>query len=142
MRTRQLSSVVAVLAVLALGGCGGDDSGTSAGDNASTPATDQAATTPSNTRAPSGEPVRSAKVEISDFKFTPAKVTIQAGGKITWLNDGPSAHTATLDDGSFDSGTLQEGKLKSQSFKQAGTFTYHCSIHPQMTGAVEVVPSR
>ena len=44
-----------------------------------------------------------------------------------------------LHDGSFDTGTLEEGKLKSETFKEAGTYSYICSIHPDMHGTVEVV---
>jgi plastocyanin len=51
-------------------------------------------------------------------------------------------HTATADDGSFDTGPLEEGKLKSETFKRAGTFTYHCAIHPSMHGTVEVVEAQ
>jgi len=92
-----------------------------------------------NAPAPSGEAVRSAKVEIVDFAYEPATVTIQAGGKVTWLNQDSDEHTATLDDGSFTTGALAEGKLKSESFKTPGTFTYFCEIHPDMKGTVEVV---
>jgi plastocyanin len=60
---------------------------------------------------------------------------------VIWLNDGPSAHTATSDDDVFDTGTLEEGKLKSESFDEAGTYPYFCSIHPQMKGTVKVVES-
>jgi plastocyanin len=48
-------------------------------------------------------------------------------------------HTATADDGSFDTGTLEEGKLKSETFKEARTYTYFCEIHPSMHGTVEVI---
>jgi plastocyanin len=53
---------------------------------------------------------------------------------VIWLNDGPSPHTATSNNDVFDTGTLQVGKLKSKSFKEAGTYHYSCSIHPQMKG--------
>jgi len=66
-------------------------------------------------------------------------VTIQAGGKVTWINRDSAPHTATADDGSFDTGDLEEGKLGSQSFKDPGTFSYFCEIHPDMTATVEVV---
>jgi plastocyanin len=66
-------------------------------------------------------------------------VTIQSGGKVTWLNRDSTAHTATLDDGSFSTGNLAEGKLKSESFKVPAAYPYHCEIHPEMKGAVEVV---
>ena len=66
-------------------------------------------------------------------------VTIEEGGKVIWQNEDSAPHTATADDGSFDTGTLEEGKLKSENFKEAGTYTYICSIHPDMHGTVEVV---
>jgi plastocyanin len=94
-----------------------------------------------NAPAPSGEAVRSEKVEIVNFAYDPDPVTIQEGGKVIWLNQDSTPHTATADDGSFDTGTLQEGKLKSETFKEAGTFTYHCELHPNMHGTVEVVES-
>jgi plastocyanin len=138
----------AVLALTALGvaGCGSDDDG----DSGSATATEStAATTESgddsasggNASAPSGDAVRSAKVEIVDFAYDPDPVTIEEGGKVIWQNEDSAPHTATADDGSFDTGTLEEGKLKSESFKEAGTYTYICSIHPDMHGTVEVVPA-
>ena len=39
-------------------------------------------------------------------------------------------------DGSFDTGTLDKGKLKSETFKEAGTYPYFCEIHPTMHGSV------
>ncbi len=92
-----------------------------------------------NTSAPSGAAPRAAKVEIADFAYDPDPVTVQVGGKVTWLNQDSAPHTATAEDGSFDTGTLEEGKLKSETFKQAGTYEYICQIHPDMHGVVEVV---
>ena len=83
--------------------------------------------------------IRHVRVEIEGFEFVPSTVTIQEGGKVIWINRDSTEHTATLDDGSFDSGVLAEGKLKSESFKQPGTYAYHCALHPDMTGTVEVV---
>jgi plastocyanin len=137
------------LALALIGGCGGggDTSGTT-GEGAATeaePAETGAegegteAETPGNAPAPSGEAVRAEKVEIVDFSYDPDPVRIQVGGKVTWLNQDSSPHTATADDGSFDTGTLEEGKLKSETFKEPGTIEYHCSIHPEMHGTIEVV---
>jgi plastocyanin len=58
---------------------------------------------------------------------------------VIWQNEGEAPHTATADDRSFDTGTVEAGKLKSESFKEPGTFTYICEIHPEMKGTVEVV---
>jgi plastocyanin len=76
---------------------------------------------------------------ITDFKFSPGTTTIHLGDAITWTNNGPSPHTATANDGSFDTGTLAKGKSASHTFTQSGTFAYICSIHPFMHGTVVVL---
>lgn len=139
MTLRRAIALPLMFAVFSLAACGGDnsdsDSTAADGDAAARPSEGGSATAP----APSGEAVRSAKVEIVDFAYAPVAVTVQTGGKVTWLNQDSTEHTATLDDGSFSTGDLAEGKLKSEPFKTAGTYAYHCEIHPQMKGTVEVV---
>ena len=78
---------------------------------------------------------------ISDFKFTPATVTIHSGDTITWTNDGPSEHTATASNGSFDTGLLKKGQSASHTFTQPGTYAYICTIHPFMHGTIVVLAS-
>jgi plastocyanin len=80
-------------------------------------------------------------VTIADFLFSPGSITIHVGDTIVWTNNGPSAHTATANNGSFDTGVLQKGKSASVTFHNPGTFDYHCSIHPFMHGAVVVLAS-
>jgi plastocyanin len=75
---------------------------------------------------------------ISDFKFSPATITIHVGDTITWTNNGPAPHTATANDHSFDTGTLNKGQSASHTFTTAGTFAYICAIHPFMHGTVVV----
>ena len=89
--------------------------------------------------APSGEAQKSEKVQIVEFTYEPDPVVVQVGGKVIWQNEDTAPHTATADDGSFDTGTIENGKLGSATFKEAGTFTYFCEIHPTMHGTVEVV---
>lgn len=156
MQAKQLFASPVLCAVLALAvfgvtGCGGgDDNGDSSSATVTETTTEstEATTEPGddsasggNASAPSGDAVRSAKVEIVDFAYDPDPVTIEQGGKVTWQNEDSAPHTATADDGSFDTGTLDEGKLKSETFKQVGTYAYICSIHPDMHGTVEVVPA-
>lgn len=139
MTMQRATALLMMLAALSLAACGDDSSDTETTSDeaaAGSPATSQEG---GNAAAPSGEAVRSAKVEIVDFAYDPATVTIQAGGKVIWQNRDADEHTATLDDGSFTTGALAEGKLKSESFKTPGTFTYFCEIHPDMKGTVEVV---
>ena len=87
---------------------------------------------------PSAAAQGSASVGIVDFAFDPSSVAVDAGATVTWTNQGPSAHTVTADDGSFDSGTLNAGASFSFTFTSAGTVPYHCTIHPNMVGSVVV----
>ena len=85
-------------------------------------------------------PVQAADsgVTIANFAFDPATVTIQVGDVVTWTNQDSVAHTATADDGSFDTGQLANGAFETVPFNTAGTFAYVCSIHAQMTGTIVV----
>ncbi len=91
-----------------------------------------------SSKEPSAKASSSATVTISDFKFTPDTVTVNEGDTVTFNNDGPTVHTATADDGSFDTGSLREGESGSATFTQAGTITYFCQPHPFMKGSVVV----
>jgi LPXTG-motif cell wall-anchored protein len=77
-------------------------------------------------------------VTISDFEFSPAQITIQEGDTVTWTNDGPTAHSATASDGSFDTGIFSAGGSRSHTFDEPGTFAYICTPHPNMEGTVVV----
>jgi plastocyanin len=102
-------------------------------------ATTTAATSTPETAAGTAEPAaRFTTVTIKDFEFDPATVTVKLGDDVMWTNDGPSIHTVTADDGSFDSGDLDAGKTYVHTFTMLGTFDYHCSIHPFMKGQVVV----
>jgi plastocyanin len=138
MKPKALLAPALILIAFALASCGGGSDTTSSETEAEPTATTAPAEAPA---APAeGEKLeRSVKVEIANFEYSPDPVQVEAGGKVIWQNEDSVAHTATADDGSFDTGEIDEGKLKSESFKQPGTFTYHCEIHPQMHGTIEVV---
>ncbi len=90
---------------------------------------------------PNPGPTGSNAVNISGFAFAPATITVKAGDKVTWTNKDSTAHTVTSDDGRFaSSGTLSQNQTYTVTFGTAGTFAYHCSIHPTMTGTVTVTP--
>ena len=80
----------------------------------------------------------STGVGISDFKFAPGTVTVSVGDTVTWSNSGPTGHSATATDGSFDTGILAKGSSGSHTFSQAGTFSYICKPHPFMKGKIVV----
>jgi len=139
MKLRLLLAPALIVIALAFAACGsdGDDETSTQGDSAT--ATTEKEEAGGSTPAPSGEAQRAEKVEIVEFAYSPDPVTVQTGGKVIWQNQDTAPHTATADDGSFDTGTLERGKVKSETFKQVGTYPYFCEIHPTMRGTVEVV---
>lgn len=83
-----------------------------------------------------------AEVEVVDFAFEPAMVTVEPGTTVTWTNAGERPHTVTADDGAFDSGRLDPGEQFSVAFDEPGTFTYFCGFHPEMQGTVMVAEAQ
>lgn len=83
----------------------------------------------------------SASVTIADFFFSPASVTVAIGDTVTWHNTGQAPHNATANDGSFKTPDLNQGRSASHRFASAGTFSYICTIHPNMHGTVRVLSS-
>ena len=78
------------------------------------------------------------EVWIQGMVFSPASITVAAGTTITWTNKDGVAHTVTSDTGLFDSGSMSNGATFSPTFSTAGTFPYHCSVHPGMKATVAV----
>lgn len=147
---RTLPSLVLIALALAAAGCGSGDSttgeeatGEEGGRTTTQPPSGEGNTPPGGVSAPapSGDAARAEKVSIAEFAYDPDPVTIEEGGKVIWVNRDSAPHTATAEDGSFDTGTIETDKLESESFKQPGTYTYFCEIHPDMRGSVEVVAS-
>jgi plastocyanin len=77
-------------------------------------------------------------IEIVDFAFSPAELTVPVGTTVTWTNQDSAPHTVTADDGSFDSGRLNQGDSFSFTFETPGTYTYVCAFHPNMTATITV----
>jgi plastocyanin len=86
----------------------------------------------------SGSKAAANEVAIQDFQFAPASITVKAGEHVTFQNHGNAVHTATADDGYFDSDTIASGTGYTVHFAEAGTHAFHCKIHPSMKGTVTV----
>ncbi len=89
----------------------------------------------SNTSTP--PPVANA-VSIVNMSFSPATLTVPVGTNVTWTNNDNMTHTVTSDASGFDSGDITMGSKYSRVFSVAGTYTYHCTIHPAMKGTIVV----
>ena len=123
-------SILLVVGVLAAS-CGGGTGGT--GTTATTGGATTTAGTPTTAGGGGG-----AQVVMKGFAFDPASMTIKAGESVTWTNQDPADHTVVADKGEFKSSTLANGATFTFKFDQAGTYAYHCGIHPSMTGTVVV----
>ncbi|HEY6637127.1 MAG TPA: cupredoxin family copper-binding protein [Solirubrobacterales bacterium] len=95
----------------------------------------------SSAPTPKAQKSASASVTMGDLFFSPTSVTIAVGDTVTWNNTGQAPHNATADDGSFKTPDLNNGQSASHTFAQAGTFSYICTIHPNMKGTVRVLSS-
>jgi len=78
-------------------------------------------------------------VQIQNFNFTPATITIKAGDSVSWENFDGSPHTVTSDSGNeLGSLLLQKGQTYKHTFNAPGAYTYHCSVHTSMKGTIIV----
>ncbi len=78
-------------------------------------------------------------VSIVNFAYSPEALSVNTGDSVTWTNKdaAPEGHDVTGD--GLDSGLMNQGDTYSFTFEDAGSYSYICSIHPSMTGSVEVL---
>jgi plastocyanin len=77
-------------------------------------------------------------VIIEGVQFTPAALTVRAGDAVTWINRDPFPHTATSNQGRFDSHAIEPGRSWTFTPRKAGVTPYGCMYHPTMKGTLRV----
>jgi plastocyanin len=78
-------------------------------------------------------------IDITNFKYKPASLTVKRGSTVTWVNGDAAPHTATAGGaGGFDTGTLNKGDKKTLTLGKPGTYAYICAFHPFMKATVVV----
>jgi plastocyanin len=141
MLKRPLLTVAAGAALL-LGACssGGASTAPSAAASAAPPAASAEASAPAAGGAPCAENSAAGEVSVSikGFAFNPAAITAKVGQTITFTNEDSAPHTATLDDGSCTTPQIAPGSADGLMFTAAGTYPFHCSVHPTMKGTITV----
>ena len=89
-----------------------------------------------------GEPAAAVSddttVEIVEFLYEPEALTVEAGSTITWVNSDKAPHTATADDGSFNTESISQDQESEVTLDEPGTYAYFCEFHPFMKATVEV----
>lgn len=131
---RSVKTAALVLAVgLGAAACGGDEGGDAAEEAAGAPVT----------------------AHIKVFQFQPARLKVEKGAVVTWINDDDIGHTVTSGtrkyaagdsgkiestnkDGKFDAALEKAGAKATHTFDEAGTFHYFCDRHPGMEADVVV----
>jgi plastocyanin len=124
-------AVVSAILMFAIA-CGGGD--------ATPPTTPSPAPSPTPTASGSSSsvtiPVGAAS--LGNRAYAPDDLNVAVGATVTWTNTDSTSHTSTSDVTGFDSGIVAPGGQFSFAFQTAGTFPYHCAIHPGMVGTVVV----
>ena len=123
--------LVAGLFVLSLvvAACSSDDNG------GGTTATTGGAT--GTTAATGGGGGGGTTITIAGFAFDPSTITVSGPTEVTITNNDSTTHTFTLDDGSVDQ-TMDPGATETVTIDVSAATGFHCNIHPQMTGQIEV----
>ena len=141
-----LCLMLVVVGVLLLAACGSTAPG--AGAAAPTTIAQTPTLVPTPTLAPAKQKPASGSTQMlmiindsnGSFGFNPSMLTIRVGTTVIWKNVSSVPHTVTSDDGqTFDSSNIAVGGTFRFTFKNIGTFSYHCNIHPYMRATIVVV---
>ena len=145
---RRLALPFLTIAAIALAGCGGGATPTPTASTASLPSVTGSAPPAGSSAGSSAAAAACAKapagatatvnVTIVDFGYDPKAVQAKIGDVVAWKNTGGAPHTATLDDGTCDTGTIAPGSVGMLVFSAPGTYKYHCTIHPTQMKDVTV----
>ena len=82
-----------------------------------------------------------ATVNIENFKFLPATLTVPAGATVVWKNEDDSPHRIGDTTGLLKSAALDTDATFSHTFAAPGEFSYICTLHPYMRGKIIVKPA-
>ncbi len=83
---------------------------------------------PSPTEAPAAAPL-TFEIDMLDFTYSELSLEIPAGSTIVWTNAGDFKHSATADDGSWDTGLLDPNGVASITYDEPGVYPYYCTLH-------------
>jgi plastocyanin len=129
-------AVIAILGIAAVYLLGRKASAPAASSSSTT---DTSQTGSTSTGNDSSGAIATDAVTIQGFAFSPANITVKKGATVTWTNKDSANHSIISDTSNGPSSSLfGQGQTYSFTFNTAGTFNYHCGVHPDMTGKVTV----
>ena len=82
-------------------------------------------------------------VMMQNYAYSPATLTVRVGDTVTWMQHDTAPHdvVTTSAPAAFRSPQLSQGQSWSYTFRTAGTYSYYCSVHPDMRAQVIVQPA-
>ncbi len=138
-RPWSIALTLTIMMSVVLVACGGSTATT-----APTPTT-APTTAPTPTPSPTAitTPVATVTVKIVEknekYSFQPGTLNIKVGTQVIWTDTSDATHTVTSDTGVFNTASpIAKGQTFMFLFTQAGTFKYHCTIHPYMVATIVV----
>jgi plastocyanin len=137
MQFRPLVAIAAILLLLAACSSGGATTAPSAQAPAA-PTAEASVAPPAEAACVPSAAGGEVDVAIADFTFDPANITATVGQTVTFTNNDSAPHTATLDDGSCTTPNINENASSALTFNAAGTYPFHCNVHPTMKGTITV----
>lgn len=104
-----------------------------------TPTANATASTGTTTAKTGQASSTAVSVNIENFAYQPAELTVKKGTTVKWTNSDSVMHTVTSTDGRFpSSGDMGKDATHQAQFSEIGTYEYYCIPHPYMTGKVVV----
>ncbi len=79
-------------------------------------------------------------ITVENMVYSPARLVVHRGDRITWVNKDLFPHTASAHGGAFDSGPIAAGGRWSYVAAKGGEYAYECKFHPTMHGELKVEP--
>jgi plastocyanin len=104
--------------------------------SSSTPSTTPSTTPTTTTGSAVTVTIPTGAAGMTTTAFGTNPLTVAVGTTVTWVNSDSIAHTSTANAGQFNTGVINPGGSAKFQFTAAGTFAYHCSIHPGMVGTI------
>jgi amicyanin len=91
--------------------------------------------------APARAEAASEHVAMENYAYSSASLTIQVGDTVTWTNHDQAPHdvVTTSAPAAFRSPLLETGQTWSFTFTVPGTYSYYCSVHPDMRAEIVVL---
>jgi amicyanin len=82
-----------------------------------------------------------SQVAMQNYAFSPASLTVHVGDTVTWTQHDTAPHNVVTTSApvAISGPQLSQGQTWSYTFSQAGTYSYYCTVHPDMRAQVVVL---